>query len=180
MNSICNYCISYSPRKYLDMNVAFFFNDITDRITYVKKGKAGRYENLGSVTRKGIESPVQWRPDPWSVKGSYTFLIARDEETGRYLTRSPKHRVMADIQYKPFHNLSLGLYTKYVAKMFVKTDNSQWLDGYFVADFRADWTIKEGFNLFFNLANIFDNDYEIDDGYPAAPITPTVGAKYEF
>lgn len=106
-------------------------------------------------------------------------MLAEDDVTGKYLTYSPKHTFNLDLQYKPIHDMSLTLSIRHISKRFIKADNSEWIGGYTIADLKADYSLKR-WNLFLKITNLFDNDYEIGDGYPGSPIAFTVGIRYEF
>ncbi len=183
MEKATNYCLSISAKfiESIEGSISLFLNDITDRITYIK-GDDGvsSYYNVGSVTRKGSEICVRWTPDDhWLIKNSYTYLLAKDETTGKVLVSSPEHTIKLDIQYKPIQDLLLGLHTKYVSKKYVKTDNSESVPEYSVSDFRIDYSFK-AIKIFSRIENIFDKYYEILDGYPGAPRTWIIGVGYEF
>ena len=184
MEKATNYNLGLSSqiRKGLEGDISFFFSKITDRICYVLEDKTGRYINIGSVTRRGIDTSIKWRPgDLWLIKGSHTYLLAKDEDTGKYETYSPKHRLNLDLQYKPIDRLSLGLYAKYISKRFLDMDNTKTLSGrYLRFDFRGDYSFKEKIKLFFKVENIFNKDYDVTDGYPCTPRAWTMGMGYEF
>jgi len=185
MEEATNYNLTFSSqfKESLEGSLSFFLNDISNRITYTRENTFGKYINVGSATRKGIETTVKWTPDNiWQIKTSYTFLIARDEDTGKYLTYSPKHQLSFDFQLRPFRKLSLGLNTKYISKRFVNTDNTKSLNGhYFRSDLRGNYYLKEKVNLFFKIDNLFNRDYDNGSyGYPVTPRAWKVGMAYEF
>ncbi|MCK4308139.1 TonB-dependent receptor [candidate division WOR-3 bacterium] len=185
MEETTNYNLTFSSqfKELAEGSLSFFLNDMSNRITYTHEDTFGTYINVGSAVRKGIEATIKWTPDNiWQVKTSYTFLIARDEDTGKYLTYSPKHQLSFDLQLRPFRKLSLGLNTKYISKEFVNTDNTKSLQGhYFRSDLRGDYYLKEKVNLFFKIDNLFNRDYDNRSyGYPVTPRALKVGIGYEF
>jgi iron complex outermembrane receptor protein len=184
MEEAFNYSLSFSSgfKEWIEADISFFYNDMQDKITYVRENGSGRYRNIGSATRKGIETSLRWRPnDFWQVKTSYTFLIAKDEDTGKYLPYRPKHRLNLDIQLKPFESLSLSINARYASKRFANTENTNILRGrYFRSDFRADYSLNEKVTLFTKVDNLFDNDYDGTDGYPVTPRAWLMGMGYEF
>ena len=183
MEKATNYSLtlSHQSRKSFEESITMFLNEIEDRITYVRgSGGTGSYENLGEVTRKGIEASLKWKPiDLLEIKPSYAYLIAKDEITGNWLSCSAEHRAKFNIRYKPTSMSTLTLNTKYVSKQFTRSDNNASVAGYFIADFRVDYVIKKA-KLFFKVDNLFDEDYNYGDGYPAPPRTWLVGVNYEF
>lgn len=183
MEKAMNYSLtlSYQPKKSFQGSVSVFFNKIEDRITYVRGDDGtGRYENLGEVTLKGSELSMKWKP--WKsleIRPSYIYLLARDEETGNWLPCKPKHKIRLDLEYKPLHDLTVTFNTRYVSRQYSRSDNSESVPAYFLANFRADYYLKK-LRLFLKIENLFDKDYYYGDGYPAPPRTWITGVSYEF
>ena len=129
MEKATNYSLSffYEPTKLFMGNVSVFYNQITDRITYVRgDGGIGRYENLGESSIKGCEFSFNIKPvASLIVKPSYTYLVAKDDITGNWLTCKPRHKIRIDFIYSPMENLSLILNTKYVSRQFSRSDNTE-------------------------------------------------------
>lgn len=183
MEKALNYSLGFSSQiiDALEGNLSFFWNTIDDRITYIKRSDGfGTYVNLGSVTQKGIEAASTGNFHRFlQVKCSYTFVLAEDDETGKQLTYTAKHKGNFDLYLKPLDRLSLGLTSRYTSKKFTKADNSEYVGSYFVVDAKADCAFEK-VNLFLKLTNILDRDYEIGDGYPGEPLACTAGIKYGF
>jgi len=79
--------------------VSLFYNRIAGRITYVLGDNGiGSYENFGEVTNKGGDLLVNWKiMDNLSLKTTYTYLKAINEDTGLWMVAKPRHRVYADL-----------------------------------------------------------------------------------
>ncbi|MBW2605359.1 MAG: TonB-dependent receptor [Deltaproteobacteria bacterium] len=183
MEKAINYNIttSYHLDPSFEANVSLFFNKIEDRITYVRGDDGiGSYENLGEVTLKGTECSMKWKPYGFlEIRPSYIYLSARDKLTGKWLPCKPEHRIKLDLQYRPFHDLTLALNTKYVSEQYTRSDNKESVPGYFLTGFRGDYYLKK-IRLFLKIENLFDKDYYYGDGYPAPPLTWNIGLNYEF
>lgn len=184
MEKAVNISLGFSSqiRKWIEGDLSFFHSKIKDRICYVLEDNIGKYINIGSVTRKGIDTGLKIKPNErWQIKSSYTYLLAKDDDTGKYVPISSKHRLNFDLQYKPIDRMALGLYAKYISKRYLNTKNTKTLRGrYFRFDFTGNYFLKENFTLFFNIENIFNKDYDVTDGYPCTPRTWMVGLNYEF
>ena len=183
MEKAMNYSLSlsYHPKKPIEGTITLFFNTVRDRITYVRMdGGIGRYENIGEATLKGIEYSMKWKPhDSLVVRPYYDYLSARDELTDNWLPGKPEHRLRLDLQYKPVQDLTLALDTEYVSRQYTRSDNTESVPGYFVADLRADYYLEK-VRLFGKVENLFDRDYLDGHGYPAPPRTLSMGVNYEF
>ena len=173
--------ISFKHKKAFHFSLSPFLNTIKDRITYVREDDGtGMYENFGEVTRKGIEASLCWVIIKGiSVASSYTYLIAKDEETGYYITCSPKHTARLDLKYKPLDELSFMFNNKYASDQFSRSDNSESVSCYYVADFKAEYYLNR-LRFFLKVENMFDNDYHYGDGYPAPPREYLVGLSCDF
>ena len=178
-----DYSLSLSHRSgdSYEAVLSLFFSEVRDRITYVREdGGMGRYENLGEVTRRGVEASLKWKPfESLELKPSYTYLIARDETTGYWLTASPRHRAKINTVYKPMQRLSFALDAEYVSKQFTRSDNRESAPPYFVANLRADYLIR-GIGIFLKADNIFNRNYLYGDGLPAPPRRYLLGINYRF
>jgi iron complex outermembrane receptor protein len=183
METAMNYSVSllYHPKTSFEGNVSLFFNKVKDRITYVRgDGGIGRYENFGEVTMKGAEISLKWNPlDALEIRPSYIYLLAKDEQTGNWLPCKKKHHFKFDLKYRPVADLTLALNTSYVSKQYTKSDNTESVPDYFLADFRGDYYLKK-LRLFIEVKNLFDKDYYYGDGYPAPPRTWIAGLSCPF
>lgn len=183
MEKAMNYSttLSYHPHSSFEGNVSLFFNKVEDRITYVRGDDGmGSYQNFGEVTLKGAELSMKWKPYNFlEIWPSYAYLLTRDELTGNWLPCKSKHHLRFGLRYKPFHDLTLILNTRYVSRQYTRSDNKESVPGYFLADFRADYYLKK-LRVFLKVENLFDKDYYYGDGCPAPPITWSTGLNYEF
>lgn len=183
MEKATNYSISFfcQPAKSFSGNFSVFYNKIIDRITYVRGDEGiGRYENFGESSYKGAEVSFSLKPvDIFTVKPSYTYLIAKDDLTGNWLTCKPKHKVKIDFICNPTKNFSLTLNTRYVSGQFSRSDNTESVPEYCTADLSAEYGFKI-LSIFCRVKNIFDKEYYYGDGYPAPPMTWIAGIAYQF
>lgn len=183
MEKATNYSLSLSPQLDfpLEGTISFFRNEIKDRITYSKGADGiGTYINLGSVTRSGIETSLSCRPSSQLLaKTSYTYLVAKDDVTGKYIVYSPKHKLDLYLQWRPIQALTFTVNGKYLSMSFIKIDNSESIPGYFVANADLSYQWKKA-KIFVKVANLFDRNYEVLDGYPGSPMSWTIGIHYEF
>jgi outer membrane cobalamin receptor len=129
---------------------------------------------------KGAEMFLKWNPsDVLEVKPSYIYLLAKDEQTGNWLPCKKKHHLKFDLQYRPFIDLTLALNTSYVSKQYTRSDNTESVPGYFLADFRCDYYLKK-LRFFIEVKNLLDKHYYYGDGYPGPPQTWIAGLSYQI
>ena len=57
----CSLSVSRQIGSALSVSMTFFYNQLTDRITYIRDDAGmGRYENIGEVTYKGGDLSLGW------------------------------------------------------------------------------------------------------------------------
>lgn len=161
-------------------DIVAFYSLVEDGIASLKSlDGIYRYENIGSSSRKGTEAGFDWRITEWlGIDASYIYLLAKDENTGLFLPHKPKHTAKADMRISK-RDWSLIFQGKYVSDSFVDMANTEVLDGYFLADGKLTYQLEK-VNLFFEIDNIFDRDYEFHPGYPGAGRAYTAGISYIF
>jgi iron complex outermembrane receptor protein len=184
MEKATNFSFSIATRygDMLDAGMAFFYNKINDRITYVRDavGGDGMYQNFGEVTRKGADLTVNWKPRAWlNVKSSYEYLAAKDENTGLTLACSPEHRAQLEIQYKPMPAFTTTAIYEYTSKQFTRSDNAEHADPYDTIELKADYSF-ERWRIFGRIKNLTDRSYLYAEGLPAPPRTWLVGMSMDF
>ena len=182
LEQVQSYSLSLQDQTCLkvEWGVTLFANLIQDRITYVRQTAMGRYENFGETSLMGGEANVRVVPcGSFSLSGSYTYLEAKDDETGLWLTCKPRHKVKCDATFKPMEELSLGLTVDYCSSQYTVTDNSEQTEEYTVADFRAEYK-RDWYSFFGEVENLADKTYLYGDGYPGPPRTWTAGAGIRF
>jgi vitamin B12 transporter len=165
----------------LSGGVTLFYNVISDRITYVRRDDGrGRYENVGEVTYKGGDISMSWKiRNNLTFKPSYTYLEARDETTGLWLTAKSRHKAKADLYYSPVDPFSLVISVEYCSKVYIRSDNSTSVPEYTIADVKGEYKLKH-FNVFAEIQNLTDATYYYSDGILAPPRTWIVGVNWTF
>lgn len=182
MEKATNYTamFSWEPDSKFSLSISPFYNIIDDRITYVRNSGIGQYQNLGEVTYKGTDAGLSIKPWQWlSFQSSYTYLEAKDQETGLWLSAKPKHRWINTIDCKPVDNFTIGITATASSWTYGNSSNTRTYPGYLLWDVRAEYVYQK---LIFTLEieNIFDHEYFMLDGYPGDPLTWIVGVTCRF
>ncbi|RLB90216.1 MAG: hypothetical protein DRH50_12675, partial [Deltaproteobacteria bacterium] len=190
METADNFSLSFftevSPR--LSCGASVFYNRITGRITYVLGDDGiGRYENFGEVTYKGGDISLNWKiMENLSLKTTYTYLEAINEDTGLWMVAKPRHRVYADLTCVPIEDLSVILNLKYESRQYTRSDNKDSVPGRAIGNIRLEYhparlAGRFGAPEFFGeIKNIANKAYRYGDGWLAPPRTWAVGLNYRF
>jgi len=143
-------------------------------------------ENLNSSRMNGVEMSFVWLfGEEWKLHGSYAYLDALNEDSGEgFLDRRPKHSGSIGLEHSD-ESTVVG------AEMVFRSDTREkdfslwpfpWVnaDDYAVARLYAEHELKEDLSLFGRIENLFDEEYEEVDGYPALGIGAFGGLRYSF
>jgi iron complex outermembrane receptor protein len=165
----------------LSGDMAFFHRDVRDSITYVLgDGGVGQYQNLGHTTMSGLDASLKWQPTAWlEIKPSYTYMTAKDVDTGLCLAAKPEHKLSLDVLWRPAGGWALGLVYSYESQRFTRSDNTEFADPYHKLDMRCEYRLGK-YRLFTTVENLLDAEYLYGDGYPAPPRTWLLGLSREF
>lgn len=126
----------------------------------------GTYDNIGRAKAEGVEATLTLIPtDGLSVSGQYSFIAARDRDTGLELARRPRQTVSALIDYRWPFGLSTGATIAHVGDSYDNAANTVRLDGYVLVDLRAALPLTDRIELYGRIENLFDARYETVFGY---------------
>lgn len=181
-----SFFVEVSPR--ISLGTSLFYNSIADRITYVLgKDGIGRYENFGKVTYRGADLLLSWKiMKELSLKTTYTFLRAMDEDTGLWMACKPRHRVYADLFFRPIKDFSIVLNMKYESGQYTRSDNKASVEGRAIFNLRFEyspaWAVLGfgRFELFGEVNNMANKTYLYGDGLLAPPRTWFCGFNFQF
>ena len=165
----------------LSFGATLFYNEIADRITYVRNEEGvGQYQNFGEVTYKGGDVSLNWKlRGNLSFKASYTYLEAKDEDTGYWITSKARHKADAEVFWAPAERLSLVLGGEYSSEVYTRSDNSKSVPGYALTDLRGEYRFDR-FSIFGEIQNLTDKTYYYVDGILAPPLTWLAGVNWTY
>lgn len=183
MEEAVNYSlgVSCSPLDWFSVSATAFYNQVNDRITYMRGDDGvGQYQNVGETHLSGVDSSMTFTPVAWlSFRPSYTYLEAINDDSGLWLSAKPRHKVKADLQVRPLKGLMFGCQGTYSSTVYTNANNTTSAPSYFIVDLRGEYAWGPA-RLFFRVDNLLDEDYLYADGYPAPPRTWLVGLGWEF
>ena len=176
-----NVGLGYKFNEFLELGLAFFFADINDLITSVEgENRIWRYVNVESASRKGVELEAKMSLfGHLTINGAYTYLVAKNDDTGKYIIYRPKHKVNIRLKYTLCDKLIFYLTDEYVSKRFADQENTETLSEYNLLDFEINYLIGKA-TLFGKIDNLLGEEYEVHKKYPQPKATYSVGLTYEF
>ncbi|MBU0970529.1 MAG: TonB-dependent receptor [Proteobacteria bacterium] len=176
--------------EYVTFSAAVFFNDIEDRIVNETIAGVKTQLNKGETDIKGIETSLgimtPWRLD---VGLGYTYLTAKERADSASAERDaefiPEHKATLDARYAFDFGLSASFQTIYTGEQteFDNSNNPVTLDDFVLCNLKLNQkfslTPKLSTDIFVEVKNIFDEDYEEGHG-PKPGRSFLVGASLTF
>ncbi len=170
------------------MKGTVFYNNVTDYIQLIKvadpqnPGKTiDQNQNIAEVDFSGIELEVGAEIlKALEIGCNYTLTHADNKTDDNKITNVPKHKVVAYLRYTFFEKLVAQVDAEYDSRRFSSANGVQVADGYIVANTKVGYDIGKGFWLDAGVKNLFDENYEIQEGYPEAGRTLFANLRYTF
>jgi iron complex outermembrane receptor protein len=171
-----------------ELTVTLFRQDVTDLIAYEEgQDDIKRPENIPNAWRQGMEATFKWRITPQTdLDFSYIWQKSRNETNGRKLTYTPAHKLKTVLK-QTFETTDTRLEVSLTADSEQYSDlvNSEEkkVDGYMSVDLKVVQPFKcRGLplELFLQIHNLFDKDYDVHYGYPDDGFRAYAGLNIEF
>jgi len=168
--------------KALWTDVTYFRNRVKDMIIWnVDSAGWWRPENVSTAIIQGME----WNSDfvIWErlkANLNYTLLYAKDKETKKWLIYRPRHQYKLNLNYKTENDWTYDLAWRYATKRFTLDDNLRSLGHYWVTDASISKKFWDIWEFQISAKNLFDQDYEEEEGYPMPGTQILTSLKCEF
>lgn len=158
-------------------SATLFWNRFENLINF----ENSRYVNVGKARTEGVELAARWAAsDTLAFKGSYTYTIAENENTDRWLARRPRHMATLSADWSPLDGLDLGASVKAYGKQLDSTFSNRVNNAYIVADFDAAYALTQNVSVFGRVENLFNADYEEVRGYNTPGRAAFAGLKLKM
>ena len=137
--------------------------------------------NVGESESAGAEAGLAWTVVPDLTTGfDYLYLHRRNLENPEIkLTDSPEHVLKAYVEWKAASRLTLVPSVEYNSSRYSSSVGTQ-ADGFWLANLDVQVVLPRGFDLAAGLRNVFDEDYELGEGYPEEGRNFYVSVQYRF
>jgi len=151
----------------MEAGITVYYNDVTDMIRWLP-GADGiwRPGNEDIVNIYGLESFVNWEKSfseetNLTAQATYAYTISKNPETNKQLIYVPYHKVTGNLSYQ-FHQFTPSLQVLYNGSVYTRTDYSEELSGYFLANLGMAYTIdkERDWELGGRVNNLFNTEYQ--------------------
>jgi len=169
-------------------DIGLFYYDIEDKISSIKK----KYVNLGEVEMKGCEVGLEFYPmNDLILRADYTYNHVDAEKTASNSTSKvygvAKHVLNLSGQYTvPVVGTRIDVNGSYMGSVYdsnayrFASDSEVELDNYFLWNAKLTQEFGKHFEVYVAANNIFDEDYEWNDGYPGQGRNFWTGVTVKF
>ena len=167
-------------------SVTYFYNEIDDLIQWQSGATwmdPSRYENVpGKSKIQGVDISYRraFETIPSSLSVAYTYTDAKDADDQRLLN-TPRHRATAGYTLYPSDRLSLGLDVEY-AKDYLSygyPQNRQ-MGEYIVWNAVVNYGFEEYGGVYLKVVNLFDEEYQLVDGYNTEEQSVYAGWRFSY
>jgi vitamin B12 transporter len=158
-------------------SATLFWNRFENLINF----ENSHYVNVGKAHTEGLELAARWAVnDNFGLKGSYTYTIAENDTTDRWLARRPRHMASISADWTPLDGLDLGGSLRAYGKQLDSTFSNRVNNAYIVADFDAAYAVTGNVSVFGRVENLFNADYEDVRGFNTPGRAAFAGVKIKM
>lgn len=162
----------------------YFRNDLTNLIesAYDPTTFTSTFGNVGKAKTDGVEAFVSADlTKDLRVRTDYTYTQATNEITGAWLLRRPHDKVSVTALWTPNEKLLLSgsvLYYGDSLDIDRATFKNEILPSFTVVNVAADYRLTDTLSIYGRIDNLFDEHYEIPDGFLATGIGAYAGIRF--
>jgi len=169
------------------IKLTYFYNNVEDLIERASKNDP--YLNISEAVFEGFEASLDSKlAEQLASRLSYTMLYARDKNpallgrTEDEISLVPEHKADFELQYLRDCGFLFSILGSYHGKRYYYdgSNNRQKLGGYFVFNARVSQKFFKDWEASVYLENIFDRNYQEEDGYPQPGRTVSFSIKTRF
>lgn len=170
-----NYDVGYKGTfDNITFQSAIFYSDVKDYIQSVvvpdpddPASTLNQNQNVGEVQLYGAEVDLAARFTN-SLDGGlgYTYTGWNNRSNAEKITNIPKHKIRAYAHYTLWEKLGLTVDADHYAGRYSSSDGNRKTRSFTIANVKADYALFNGFKLEAGINNIFDKNYEVEEGYP--------------
>ncbi len=159
-------------------SLGLFDQTVDDQIIFADDF-SGYLQNFDESKSQGIEAEFNWPINAGTALfGNYTYNETEDSN-GDQRIRRPQHLANIGLRVRPLDNLSI--YTNYqIVRDAVAVTTREPLDNYELLNASINLTIAQRYDLYLNLENVLDEEYEQVAGFNTQGRAVYLGGRVNF
>lgn len=169
--------------KYLVSGLTYYRSNYKQLIQWStwSMGKVSQPTNVASAVIQGLELENKiFITDNLELGIDYSFLIAKDTQTHKYLLYQPKNKIDAGLKYNDHNGLIIEFKGQFTGMRYDNDANTIKVKSFYVFGLSVSKKFKSGITCFGYIDNLLNRKYQIQKGYPMPGFSITGGFKAEF
>ncbi len=168
--------------KYLTSGLTYYRSDYKQLIQWTDTGgPEWQVMNVSSAVINGLEFENKiFISDSFDLNVNYTYMIAKDKETHKYLVYQPENKIDASLRYNNHKGLTVELKSQFTGIRYGDAENTIKIKSFYVFGVSVSKKFKSGITCFGYIDNLLNRKYQVQNGYPMPGFSLTGGIKAEF
>jgi len=169
--------------KYLSSSITYYHSKFSQLIIWETDPMTwfSQPNNIGSAKIDGVEFSNKITPfSNFEVDLGYTYLLARDEKTKKFLVYQPRNKLDLTFKFKDIKGVQLDVKGQYTDRRYADAANTVYVKRFFVWGLNVSKKFRTGTTFFTTVNNIFARKYQVINNYPQPGFSITGGLKQEF
>jgi iron complex outermembrane receptor protein len=139
-------------------------------------------QNVGTARHEGLELSLEQQWGQWAAGVNYTYMDRENVTNPAIpLTDTPRHKLFAHLGWKPVETWEFeGTVDSEDGRTVTYGNGYTHLGGFTLLGAKALWKPRKDLSLEIGVANLMDQNYELQDGYPMPGRTYFANMKYSF
>lgn len=162
--------------------LTYFYSETRDLIMWASDS-SGNWtpNNVGNASTQGIEAELKSRfLSNFEGYVNYTYLLAKDKDSGSFLIYRPKNKINAGVNYMSPWKQLIGLEAEYYDARFHDAANTVELSSIVIMNFKFTQNIEDYLSLFVKIDNLENKEYELRKYYPMPRRTIRAGVTVQL
>lgn len=168
--------------KDFNLGMTYFGSKFTDQIQWAEGADwVWRPTNIASSKVDGFELESKMRfLERFESSFSYTFERVIDDRTKKDIFYKPRNRASLILSYKIPDDLFISTNMQAVQSAFADDAHLNTIKGYFVVNLYLSKNVNKNLEVFANIDNVFNKNYQTALEYPMPPFNFNIGGKLKF
>ena len=159
--------------------LTYFFNKFDNMVEFDMDSYT--YQNIDNAETKGLELEYSFKPiGAVTIGANYTYTKAKDNDTGKDLTKRPKNQAGFNVNWAFLDKGNLNLSAGYVGNRWNDSANTSKIKAYTTVDFNSSYDVMENFKILARIENLFDKNFQQIQGYASPGRSFYGGVKVTF
>ncbi len=179
-------CKTYSEK--ITFESAAFFSNVEDYILLVTVADPNdatatvqQNQNVGRVYLYGAEAELAVRfTESLDAGISYTYTQWDNRSGSQKIIDIPAHKIVSSLQYAPWSGLQLIADGTHYSGRYSSSNGIRKTESFTVANIKAVYTLFNGLKLEAGVNNLFDENNEVEEGYPEEGVNYFANLTYRY